>query len=620
MKTALFCIILALLCQACNDPGRKPDKVAVNPEARAQQLIVAGNYLAAADEYVRLANLYPENAVYYQLKTADSLIRARQLIQAKDILSHIETRKYNDGFYRNILLADIAVQQNQGRAALKLLSVNADTDTSADLRALFHDVKAQAWELSFNFINASEERIKLDSYLLDPLKRRHNIKLIWEDLNRVKPEVLRDLRGSRSLTTSAWFELTLINQTMLFNPGLLEQSLASWIEQYPGHLATPTITNEIIALSEQAVLLPTHIALLLPLNGQYEKAAHAIRDGFLTAWYEENGTRPLINIYDANALNIQSVYRQALRDGADFVVGPLEKQAIDSLMKLEKLEVTTLALNHSDATKSELLQTGSQQIPKLIQFGLSPEDEAKQVAERAIYDGHSKALIITPNNEWGLRLANSFADTWNTLGGKVLKYVSYDHRSRDFATPVKKLLNIDTSQLRANQIRQKINRGLKSEPRLREDADIIFMAANPVSARQIIPQFRFYRASEVPVYSSSRAYSGIDNPQADSDMNGIFITEIPALLLEEKLSSPVHASMNRNWSVNESSYRRLYSLGIDAYQLIPYIGKLSLQDTSVFKGETGDLYMSGDGRIHRKLLWAQFVNGRPRLLNEGSAD
>jgi uncharacterized protein len=620
MRTALFSIILALLCQSCNDSGRKPEKIAINPEAGAQQLIVAGNYLAAADEYVRLAQLHPAYATYYQLKTADSLIRARQLNQAKDILNHIATRKYNDGFYRSILLADIAVQENQGRSALNLLSVQPDTYTSAELRVLFHEIKAQAWELSFNFINASEERIKLDNYLLDPLLRRHNIKLIWEDLNRIKPEVLRDLRSSGSLKTTAWFELALINQTMLFKPGLLEQSLESWIEQYPGHLATPTITNEILALSEQAVLLPAHIALLLPLNGQYEKAAHAIRDGFLTAWYEDNGTRPLINIYDANALNIQSVYRQALRDGADFVVGPLEKQAIDSLLKLGKLEVTTLALNHSDQTKSEFLQTSRNHIPKLIQFGLSPEDEAKQAAERAFYDGHNKALILTPNNDWGLRLANSFADTWNTLGGEVLEYVSYDQRSRDYATPVKKLLNIDTSQLRTRKLRQKINQRLKGEPRLREDADMVFMAAVPVSARQIIPQFRFYRAANIPVYSSSRAYSGIDNPQADSDMNGIYLTEIPALLINEKLSSSVHNSMNRNWSVDTSSYRRLYSLGVDAYQMIPYIGKLSLQDTAVFKGETGDLYMSAEGRIQRKLLWAQFVNGRPRLLDEGRTD
>jgi hypothetical protein len=59
----------------------------------------------------------------------------------------------------------------------------------------------------------------------------------------------------------------------------------------------------------------------------------------------------------------------------------------------------------------------------------------------------------------------------------------------------------------------------------------------------------------------------------------------------------------------------LYALGIDAYRMIPYIGKLSLQDTAVYHGETGDLYMNKDGRIQRKLLWARFVNGAPALLD-----
>lgn len=616
MRIALLCIILALLCQACSQKTRKTEAGAGNPEAQAQQMIVTGNYLGAADEYIRLAELFPVQAVFYQLRTADSLIRAGDTAQASDILSHIEATKYNDSFYRNILMARLALAANQGRPALTLLSAPPAADTSVELISFWHRTKSQAYELTLNFINASEQRIQLDSYLLDPLERRTNINLIWEDLNRIKLPVLRELRNSGSETMTTWIELTIINQTMLFTPGLLEQALANWAEQYPDHAATPTVTHRILALSEKAVLQPEHIAVLLPLNGQYEKAAHAIRDGFLAAWYEKQGSRPIVSIYDANALNIESVYRQAVSKGADFIVGPLEKQAIDSLLQTDNLEVTTLALNHADQANPEYTQSGAHQIPNLIQFGLAPEDEARQAAQRAIFDGHNKALVITPNN-WGLRLAAAFSETWIALGGKVLEYVSYDNRSRDYSTPVKKLLNIDSSQLRANKLRQKINRDLKSEPRLREDADMIFMAAVPLSARQIVPQFRFYLAAGIPVYSSSHVYSGIVNRQADSDLNGILFTDIPALLQSENQSSSIHSSVNRNWSADTSNYRRLYALGIDAYRMIPYIGKLALLDTAVYHGETGDLYMSRDGRIQRKLLWARFVDGLPRLLDEG---
>ncbi len=613
MRIVLCYLVLALFFQACSPSATKQVANAANAEAQAQQLIVAGNYLAAADEYTRLARLYPEQAVFYQLRTADSLIRAGDTEQATDILQYVETGEFDDKLYKTILLSRIALIKNQAQSALSLLSTPPKPGTPEDLKIAWHRTKSKAYELAINFINAVEQRIQLDRFLLDPGERQTNIQSIWEDLNRIKLPVLRELRSTGSESIRAWMELAIINQTMLFKPGVLEQALNSWIEQYPDHAATPTITREILALSNKAVLKPQHIAILLPLTGQYENAAHAIRDGFLAAWYSEQDDKPRISIYSATALNIERVYRQAVSDGADFIVGPLEKRAVDTLLQSATAKVTTLALNHGEQVNSESHQSGAQQIPLLIQFGLSPEDEARQAAEKAIFDGHNKALVITPNNNWGLRLAEAFGETWNALGGKVLEYVSYDQRSRDYSTPVKKLLNIDSSQLRASKLRRKLNRSLKSEPRLREDADMIFMAAFPLSARQIVPQFRFYLATNIPVYSSSHAYSGIENRQADSDMNGILFTDMPALLEPERMSSPINLTLKRNWSTDTSNYRRLYALGVDAYRIIPNIGKLSLQNTAVYHGETGDLYMTDSGRIQRKLLWARFVNGLPSL-------
>ncbi|NKB38931.1 MAG: hypothetical protein GKR93_17500 [Gammaproteobacteria bacterium] len=614
MRTVLLSLIIVVLCQACNQQTRKPDTNAGNPEAQAQQLMTAGNHLAAAEEYTRLAETRPQLAPYYQLRTADNLFRANDAEQASEIIRQVQASRPVDIFYSDILHARFALAQGDSQGALSLLKQKPETKLPLDLLADWHESRAKAYELTLNFLIAVQERIELDTYLLDPLLRRNNIQTIWDDLNRIKLNVLQEIRSSTSLSMSAWIELSIINQTMLFKGDLLEQSLASWIEQYPQHIATPLITNEISKLSKQAVLQPDQIAILLPLSGQYEKASHAIREGILNAWYDNTDYRPKIKIYDANALNISTVYRQAVEEGADFVIGPLEKKAIEALMNDGELSTITLALNHADQTGPERSYTVTNKIPKLIQFGLSPEDEARQAAERAIFDGHNKALIITPNNTFGSRLAQAFSDTWINLGGKVLEHVGFEHRLRDYSTPVKQLLNIDSSQLRANKLRQKINRSMKSETRLREDADMIFMAAVPLSARQIVPQLKFHLASNIPVYSSSHAYSGVINRSADNDMNGIFFTDMPALLVDQRLASSVHIKLNDNWSADTSNFRRLYALGVDAYRLIPYIGKLSLQETAVYNGETGDLYIDKDGRIRRKLLWARFTNGRARLL------
>lgn len=614
MRVTLCFILITLLCQACGPTTKTTAPGPEEAEAGARQLIVAGNYLAAADEYVRLAEQYPQQAFFFQLRTADSLILAGETTQAEDILNQVTAKRPQDDAYRKILFAELAVKKNQPETALAGLQNTPATGLPGELLSRLHRVRAKAYEGSFNFISAVEQRLQLDSVLLDPVEKRENAQQIWANLNRIKTPVLRELRTSSPLELSAWIELALIYQTMLFKPGLLEQAVSSWSEQYPDHLANSVVTSELLVQSKDAVLQPQHIALLLPLGGQYEKAAHAIRDGFLAAWYRQQTGKPQVSIYDANSLNIDVAYRQAVANGADFIVGPLEKKAIEKLVKERSIEIPTLALNHIDDTNYDLLPAVQGRLPKLIQFGLSPEDEARQAAEKGIFDGHNRALVITPDNDWGQRLASAFSETWTSLGGTILEYVNYNQRTKDYATPVKKILNLDSSQLRAARLRQKLNRALKSEPRLREDADMIFMAAVPLSARQIVPQFRFFQASDIPVYASSHSHSGITNAQIDSDMNGIMFIDIPAILSEENRSSAIAADIDRSWSASSSNYRRLYALGIDAFRVIPHIGKMSLQRTAQYKGETGQLSMDDRGRINRKLVWARFVNGRPRPL------
>ena len=80
-----------------------------------------------------------------------------------------------------------------------------------------------------------------------------------------------------------------------------------------------------------------------------------------------------------------------------------------------------------------------------MQFALSPEDEAVQVAETAMSDGHKLALVITPDIPWGNRIADAFKKRWLELGGSILEQAHFETNSKDFSSPVKELLNIDSS-------------------------------------------------------------------------------------------------------------------------------------------------------------------------------
>ena len=155
--------------------------------------------------------------------------------------------------------------------------------------------------------------------------------------------------------------------------------------------------------------MANQIALLLPFTAKFRDASTAIREGFIAAWYESPSTKPVIKIYDADAQNIIEKYQLAINEGADFIIGPLEKEAVSILIENNQISVRTMVLNNYD--KNPVYMNDSQNnlvIPSLIQFALSPEDEAIQVADRAWFDGHANALIITPDTQWGERIFNAF--------------------------------------------------------------------------------------------------------------------------------------------------------------------------------------------------------------------
>jgi outer membrane PBP1 activator LpoA protein len=79
--------------------------------------------------------------------------------------------------------------------------------------------------------------------------------------------------------------------------------------------------------------------------------------------------------------------------------------------------------------------------------------------------------------------------------------------------------------------------------------------------------------------------------------------------------SIIQNALNKNWLQEKSGYRRLYALGIDAYNLIPKINRLNHEDSFMIEGETGDLTIVRGNIIKRNLRKAKFIEGKPVLLN-----
>ena len=579
------------------------------------------DYLSAAAEFRILAGAHPEQAVMYNLRAVDAYLEADHLDTAVSLLDQqiIPLDKPVLRQQQTIMLAKIALHRQQPEQALSLLQ---DTDPSSlppylqnnRLRAL-----ARTHEAMNNNVAAVQARIMLAPFLAGTPDSERNTERIWNDLKAMDADSLQSVSAEGNQQLVGWIELALIYKKLLFKSAQLQQAVADWQRLYPGHPAQPGITSHILARASELNVLPQSVALLLPFTGPYKRAAEAIREGFLSAWYADGDYRPAVKIYDSGSLNISNVYQQAVNDGAELIIGPLEKSAISTLAQSGAFTVTTLALNQVDEDKLKTAEAGSgTKQTRLYQFALAPEDEARQVADRGIFEGLNRALVITPRNEWGTRLADAFGTEWQDMGGSVLGNVEYNPNATDFSYPVQRLLNVTDSEARIAQLRRILKRNIVSNSRRRNDADLIYMAAVPQAGRQIVPQFRYYRVDQLPIYSTSHVYSGNPDPQLDNDMNGVEFTDIPWVLRSRKEMPPIQTSIEDNWSSQSSPYRRLYAFGVDAFRLIPQLAKLDVQHEYSYDGQTGVLTMDDDGRIRRQLSWARFIDGSPVPLKVGA--
>lgn len=612
--TAALAFLAVLYVNACT-PGTARPAEDSRPDRLATQLEATGDFRGAAAEYLRLAELYPDRDTGYRLSAASNLLDAGDPAAARELLDAPPSRKPDSttALQRNILRARFELRDDRPAEALAL--VPADPSAPVALRAQARAVRAEAFEMSGDLVAAARERVALSGFPRHDTAERDNLLRLWADLNGAGEERLMSA-GPADGEFSTWIQLALLNLRAGSTPEQLRAELTAWMGSNPAHPAVPLITDAIVAQSRRFESAPRQLALLLPLSGQYASAAAAVRDGVLAAWYQNSAFRPRVRIYDANSLNVVERYQQALADGAQFVIGPLEKAAISKLVEAGVISVPTLALNRLDGPAGdERLRAAGAALPNLIQYGLTPEDEARQAAQRALFDGHARALVIAPGNDWGRRLARAFEDEWRALGGTVLEQVLYEPALNDFSEATAELLNVDSSESRAKQLRERLGRRLEYGARLREDADMVFMAALPVAARQILPQFRYYGADQLPIYSSSQAYTGNLSPALDADMNGLLFPDMPWVL---QPGDDAEQAANRNWSSRSSGFRRLYAFGVDALRLVPELGRLSGQPGTSFSGATGNLVIDRNAVVQRRLTWARIIEGAPRVIDGGA--
>ena len=333
------------------------------------------------------------------------------------------------------------------------------------------------------------------------------------------------------------------------------------------------------------------VALLLPLSGNQQSAGTAVRDGFVAAYLASGGSQTQqVLVYDVALLGVGEAHAQAQNAGAGLIIGPLLRESVQAMNQIGGA-IPVLALNY--------LPDGEPARAGFWQFGLAPEDEAREIAAHAVALGQRRAISLAPDNSWGRRLQSAFEDSFTALGGQVVAARLYPPGESDFSPELRTTL--------AYQDKTTTFAGGR-----RQDIDLVFLAATHATGKLIYPQLRFYGAGNLPTYSTSAIWE--DGDDDAGDLNGISFPDGPWTIAPDSRSAGLKSQLARYWGPQSLTLSRLYALGYDAWQLLPAIRGQSM--TGPFRdgelqGLTGTLDADAMGRIHRRLQWATIRGGQP---------
>lgn len=341
----------------------------------------------------------------------------------------------------------------------------------------------------------------------------------------------------------------------------------------------------------------SNIALILPLDapGYLGEVSNTFLEGFIQS-AEAEGARFTLETYrtDGDPQSGLVAYRQAVRDGAGLVVGPLLRSSVERVAQLPaEFTVPTILLQEPE----ERIHAGQLGAPLLYSFPLGGEPEIVQFAsELSRETGIREVFVLAENSPLGDRLVRTFENAWRLKGNppaKVRRVVSEESWIG---------------------IHEELRASLEDEEEGGEATGLVpvylaelrnvsvFAAGGPEFASQA----RANVPSALAVYVMAVIHSGLDRSGRNLlGLDGIRFFEMPYVLKQRGGEDQVASRYARELPVD---LQRYLAAGIDSYRLasaFPLWGRLVLWRMD---GSTGAVALD-DGRFLREGVLLELADG-----------
>lgn len=411
-------------------------------------------------------------------------------------------------------------------------------------------------------------------------------------------------RTPRAFT--GWLDLALTIRQNLAIPDGVGPAIAGWKVRNPTHPLDESEALDTWLRYRQTFSPPRRVAALLPGGGRLAAVGEAVRDGLMSAFLAQPGGAELfLFATDDETQSAIAGYFSALDAGAEWILGPLHRDAVESVVNLAGLTTPVLALND--------LPDGFVPPPglggRVSGMSLSQEAEAAAAAAHAAASGFVRAIVLAPESTWGDRMAAAFQAEFLQGDRQIVAAARYVEDENDHSPVLERVLRIDASEARKQLLENTLQMPIEFEPARREDVDVIFMAANSRQAKLIRPQLKFLDAGAIPVYATGRVYSGQPDPAGNQDLDGVRFPATPwELQHTAKDSTPDLASLRGG------SMGALFAIGQDAWNVLPWLDLMRRDGDFAFPGASGSYRMGPDGALIREPAWAEFRAGVPQPL------
>ena len=613
LAKALLAGFLLLLVAACASQNAGPGPRGANndrdPATAAQQAADRGDYARAADLYARAAGQAANSEAQrsYRFEAGLAAAQAGDAEGARQMLASIDPSQLDAIAHARYNLAqrEIAIAGLSPGKALANLPPPAENTAPAVAERVW-DKRAQLQFKANRPVDGLAALVQRGAWLERRSAVEANDERIYERAkDAVGLGIGPDSPDADDAPTAVrgWLALADIGQRAFAGRAERDEALANWQQTYPGHPANRFVLGErfdyqstmaVTAVERGGLATGTmagagarapsdQVALALPMSGSFKNAAGAIRDGFTFAYRNNSGGLPSPISYDTSNLNAQALAGRAESDDIGVLVGPLDKDKVAAMAR-QQTAMPVIGLNTIEET---VRRSG------FYQFGLDPADEAASAARHAMDRGDRNAIALVPQGEWGDRVLDGFRDALNADGGQLVDYRTYDSATHDHSQAIQAVLG------RGNQA----------------NADFIFVAGQPTQARLIRSQLKFYKAGDLPMVTTSHAYSGQVDTDSDIDLNGVYFVDMPWLLGEGGTISRLRQEAEATYGRSATDYARLFAMGMDAWVLARNVAKNKLSANQPLEGMTGVLAPRDNGHIARYLGWAVFRNGRPQTLS-----